>query len=64
MGFLALMNAYSMRACLSITIVEMVAPMNHTQQSNKEDTCPVKFNNDSSFPTAKGRYYWTESEQV
>lgn len=30
MGFLALFNAYTMRVCLSITITEMVAPLNQT----------------------------------
>lgn len=37
MGFLAILNAYSMRVCLSITITEM-APTTHKESI--DDTCP------------------------
>lgn len=40
MGFLALLNAYAMRVCLSITITEMVQPRNTTHGS-ADDKCNV-----------------------
>ena len=67
MGFLALVNAYGMRVSLSITITEMVRPINKTEDdSNSHHFCPdfdnkqvpanVTFD-DSKFP-------WSEYQQV
>lgn len=40
MGFLAIAVAYTMRACLSVAIIEMVVPLNQTE-SNNSFVCPV-----------------------
>lgn len=36
MGTLAIAVAYTIRACLSVAIVEMVVPVNNTAQAGKE----------------------------
>ncbi|KAK0095664.1 hypothetical protein PV326_007708 [Microctonus aethiopoides] len=63
MGFLAIFNAYTMRVCLSITITEMVIPVDKNE-SYLADTCP---NNNIIDPTAvnstSGTYEWDESLQ-
>lgn len=41
MGFLALAIAYSMRACLSVAITEMVLPLNNTGKGNESLICPA-----------------------
>lgn len=38
MGFLALVNAYTMRITLSVAITEMVIRVNNTHEDS--DTCP------------------------
>lgn len=41
MGFLALAIAFSMRACLSVAITEMVLPLNNTGKGNESLICPA-----------------------
>nr|XP_031845946.1 putative inorganic phosphate cotransporter isoform X2 [Nomia melanderi] len=48
MGFLALLNAYAMRVCLSITITEMVQPADAAHES-ADHTCD-KFDDERSHP--------------
>ncbi|XP_014223244.1 putative inorganic phosphate cotransporter [Trichogramma pretiosum] len=67
MGFLGLFNAYAMRACLSITITQMVVPTTHAFIS-EDETC--RFNdtistNTTVYPdvTSKGIYNWDETLQ-
>jgi ACS family sodium-dependent inorganic phosphate cotransporter len=68
MGFLGLFNAYAMRACLSITITEMVIPTDLTTTSI-DDTChefqnTTLSNNSSITNVHKGNYDWNEYTQV
>lgn len=60
MGFLALMNAYTMRICLSITITEMTIPIHHNYTDN---TCPrIKGEEEKNISTTD-RYDWDEPTQ-
>ena len=74
MGFLGLFNAYAMRACLSITITQMVVPPEHTTEF-KDDTCQLLENmtqtagnssggNAPPQPLHGGTYEWSEYTQV
>jgi hypothetical protein len=47
MGFLAIVNAYTMRVSLSVAITEMVAPSNSTQ-SYDPDACVVEGGDNST----------------
>ncbi|XP_025074687.1 putative inorganic phosphate cotransporter isoform X2 [Pogonomyrmex barbatus] len=63
MGFLAILNAYTMRVCLSITITEMVIPINHTYT---DDTCPTNESTNSNSDSNNqydNRYHWDERTQ-
>lgn len=62
MGFLAILNAYTMRVCLSITITEMTKPIEHNYT---DDTCP-SVNNKTSSDNSNydDRYDWDERTQV
>jgi ACS family sodium-dependent inorganic phosphate cotransporter len=65
MCFLALFNAYAMRACLSIAITEMVVPTIVTDDI-RDETCPSM---DVISPTNEtrhfqGMYEWDEYTQV
>lgn len=64
MGFLALINAYTMRTCLSLAITEMVNKTAKVNSSNVDHfVCPS-----SNFTTAShnhsGSFNWDESLQV
>ncbi|XP_046394163.1 putative inorganic phosphate cotransporter isoform X1 [Ischnura elegans] len=64
MGFLALSNAYAMRVCLSIAIVEMVtykSQRNTTAGTGDSDTCP--FYDELEKPFTGGTYDWSEEIQ-
>ncbi|KAJ8681205.1 hypothetical protein QAD02_016992 [Eretmocerus hayati] len=67
MGFLGLFNAYAMRACLNITITEMVAPTNHHVQHFVDDTCSFTEDelpsNSTVAKTSSGTYDWSEVTQ-
>lgn len=41
MGFLGIVVSFTMRACLSIAITEMVVPVNNTGKSDESLICPV-----------------------
>lgn len=62
MGFLAILNAYTMRNCLSITITEMTIPIKHNYT---DDTCKYEEtkNTDKSNSTMDNRYDWDERTQ-
>ncbi|KAL0099190.1 hypothetical protein PUN28_020042 [Cardiocondyla obscurior] len=60
MGFLAILNAYTMRICLSITITEMTNPINHTFT---DDTCPAQAKNSTKETDDVERYDWDEYTQ-
>jgi ACS family sodium-dependent inorganic phosphate cotransporter len=64
MGFLAIVNAYTMRVSLSVAITEMVAPSNSTQ-SYDPDACVVEGgDNSTSTVTNPDRLYdWDETTQ-
>ena len=68
MGFLALFNAYTMRVCLSITIIEMVHPENKSMDATLNDTeaCPADEIADTSISSSNNldRYHWDEGLQV
>lgn len=63
MGFLAILNAYSMRVCLSITITEM-APTTHKESI--DDTCPYNrtISEDEGNKKDVKLYDWDEYTQV
>ncbi|KAL6443630.1 hypothetical protein ACFW04_001629 [Cataglyphis niger] len=62
MGFLAILNAYTMRVCLSITITEMAYPIH---VNYKDDTCPYNTTNNKNEndPKDAQRYDWDEHTQ-
>ena len=39
MGFVGIVVVYTMRACLSVAITEMVAPLNNTKKGNESVIC-------------------------
>ncbi|KAJ8682771.1 hypothetical protein QAD02_018563 [Eretmocerus hayati] len=62
MGFLALVNAYAMRVCLSITITEMTAPLNKSE--HLDNTCPVQPSDKSGGKVSgNGTFQWDEETQ-
>lgn len=61
MGFLGVVNAFTMRICLSLAITQMVV---ETESSTiSDDTCPSS-NSTSTTNSAEGTYEWDESLQV
>ncbi|KAG4078473.1 hypothetical protein HA402_009185 [Bradysia odoriphaga] len=62
MGFLALVNAYTMRITLSVAITEMVVRVNNTE--HEDNTCP-DFGNEGggSGSTHSGTYEWSQELQ-
>ncbi|GJQ72216.1 hypothetical protein Trydic_g3307 [Trypoxylus dichotomus] len=62
MGFLAILNAYTMRTSLSLAITEMVQP---TVSGESEDVCIVNDTHEdsSSSKITDGLYDWDESTQ-
>lgn len=63
MGFLAILNAYTMRICLSITITEMAVPLKHNYT---DDTClnEKDISNKTKNVMDADRYHWDEYTQV
>ncbi|XP_011860733.1 PREDICTED: putative inorganic phosphate cotransporter [Vollenhovia emeryi] len=59
MGFLAILNAYTMRVCLSITITEMAIKIEHNYT---DDTCPREYKNDTKDDDSE-KYDWDERTQ-
>jgi len=63
MGFLAILNAYTMRVCLSITITEMAVSIKHNYTD--QDTCKYDLNEKESVTNStEGKYNWDERTQV
>lgn len=62
MGILAIVNAYSMRVCLSIAITEMTVPENKTTAGTTDNTCPVLDDTvkHSSGAINSTRYHWKD----
>lgn len=67
MGFLALLNAYAMGVCLSITITEMVQPGNTTHES-ADIKCVVPnedpTHTNQTIPSDAKLYNWDAVTQV
>lgn len=69
MGFFALLNAYSMRVCLSIAITEMVVEVakENSTDLNRDETCPLDDYNpikNPSYDTTEKKYNWSSQLQV
>uniref|UniRef100_A0AAR5QB79 Major facilitator superfamily (MFS) profile domain-containing protein n=1 Tax=Dendroctonus ponderosae TaxID=77166 RepID=A0AAR5QB79_DENPD len=65
MGFLAVVNAYTMRVVLSVAITEMVQSINHNQTIDST-TCPYEFQGNSTTPrtsSSANLYPWTSKQQ-
>ncbi|XP_011160846.1 putative inorganic phosphate cotransporter [Solenopsis invicta] len=62
MGFLAILNAYTMRICLSITITEMTIPIHHNY-SNDTERCPKIDVDEKQEIDITNRYDWDEHTQ-
>ncbi|XP_014261738.1 sialin-like [Cimex lectularius] len=67
MGFLGIANAYTMRACLSITITQMVKKPSMDNFVTDEMTCPwpdeVPISMNSPALATSGNYDWDETTQ-
>lgn len=64
MGFLAIVNAYTMRICLSVAITEMVKKTVSNSSIEAGDTCPVIDEGTSSGgATGDGTFEWDEQLQ-
>lgn len=61
MGFLAIVNAYTMRICLSVAITEMVRKIPHDDNTNEDETCFIV--GDPKPETSGGEYEWSENLQ-
>ena len=67
MGFFAFFNVYTLRACLSMAIIKMVVPLNHTAEvigescPSSEDTTANKTSRPESYG---GTFEWDEQTQV
>lgn len=65
MGVLAVLNAYSMRVCLSIAITEMA--VQHKNTSYSDNSCPIPDDENRKDNVTKSdikRYDWSEETQV
>lgn len=57
MGFLAVVVGFTMRACLSVAITEMVAPITNTKNDSKSTVC-------DAFYTVKVGDHYNETHAV
>ena len=64
MCFLGLFHAYAMRACLSITMTEMVVPIEPEELF--DDSCKAESvqTNTTNVTLSGGSYEWSEYTQV
>ncbi|KAJ6646401.1 putative inorganic phosphate cotransporter [Pseudolycoriella hygida] len=62
MGFLALVNAYTMRITLSVAITEMVVKVNNTHHEDLH-TCPDLDSQNATGSTHSGTYEWSQELQ-
>lgn len=64
MGFLGIVTSFTMRACLSIAITEMVVPLNTMEQRNDTLICPVDLSSTQSVNvTTIVSIHMTENER-
>lgn len=64
MGFLAIVNAYTMRICLSVAITEMVKKTVSNSSIESGDSCPViDDGSDDGGLTGVGTFEWSEQLQ-
>ncbi|XP_055847091.1 putative inorganic phosphate cotransporter isoform X2 [Episyrphus balteatus] len=64
MGFFAILNAYTMRICLSVAITQLVVSKNHTDIDNPDnDACLADPLEEGELPSLGGEYDWSESRQ-
>lgn len=61
MGFLAIVNAYTMRICLSVAITEMVIKRNQTEGQDDKQFCTA--DNIGHNDSPGGIFDWTENLQ-
>ncbi|XP_063916931.1 sialin-like isoform X1 [Zophobas morio] len=62
MGFLAIVNAYTMRVTLSVAITEMVEPSNGTTHHDP-NACSGSLSNSSTVTNPDKLYPWTSTQQ-
>lgn len=62
MGFLAIVNAYTMRICLNLAITEMAKKINSTSV-NQEDICPEPDDVGNSTAGLRAEYEWSGGTQ-
>jgi MFS transporter, ACS family, solute carrier family 17 (sodium-dependent inorganic phosphate cotransporter), other len=62
MGFLAIVNAYTMRICLNVAITEMVIKKSNNGTLSDAETCPEDPNYDPNN-VGGGDFEWSESLQ-
>ncbi|XP_055916913.1 putative inorganic phosphate cotransporter isoform X2 [Eupeodes corollae] len=64
MGFLAILNAYTMRISLSVAITQLVVAKNHTGSNHNEGVClPDPLEPGEEVVPHGGEYNWSESHQ-
>ncbi|XP_018804536.1 PREDICTED: putative inorganic phosphate cotransporter [Bactrocera latifrons] len=61
MGFFAILNAYTMRICLSVAITELVVKKNHTDDDGSTAVCVA--DDLDSESSSGGEYEWSEELQ-
>lgn len=61
MGFLAIVNAYTMRICLNVAITEMVKKTN--QSENTGTFCPIDDEVTGGGGEDGGQFVWSETLQ-
>ena len=62
MGFLAIVNAYTMRICLNVAITEMVVKRNITSENPDSGYCPAD-SGSGGVSKGGGTFEWDESLQ-
>lgn len=63
MGFLAIVNAYTMRICLNVAITEMVKKKTYDNQNNDTDYCPEDPSEINGNGSGGGEFEWSEQLQ-
>lgn len=63
MGFFAIVNAYTMRICLSVAITEMVKKTVNNSSIEAGDTCPIIDDGSGNENISSGEFEWNEELQ-
>lgn len=63
MGFFAIVNAYTMRICLSVAITEMVKKTVSNSSIEAGDTCPLVGEGSGEDSVGSGQFEWDEQLQ-